>query len=715
MGSRNTENEIYFNFSYFALRLLGKGLYSNVWTALAELVANSFDANAKNIKVYINAINKEKSIVEIFDDGYGMDYDALENKYTLIGKNKRDDNTLDEETKKVLMGRKGIGKLAALYLSNKYYLISKTVNEISAWCLDASNTNDSDIPKLSRKDVTDLSKNIETIREWDSFKTGTLIKLTNVDLTNFGIQSLKGLKARLANFFLLDSLAGKIEIAFRTKQEGNIVFEEVEKNIAFKNMCAFYNNTSYNYRKELGDTIVFNSNLDFVKNKKRSIVFFDESKFPDTNGSQCFIQKNGVKTENGIPFEMKGWIGIHSTIDKDGAYKNDKRYLKNKVYNPNKLRLYVRNKLAVDNFLEYIHNTQAFSNYIEGEISFDVLDDDTLPDIATSNRQGFDEESDRIKLLVDIIKPIVTALIRERVKFGNIINKEEKAYYEEQERLAREKELAAKKAQEEAEFARIQAESERDKANEAREQAEENLGIANEMLGAEKKRSTFLMENLSAEQLDFAKHFHLAKINLNTIKNKISMLVLKNKKNNLSIDDFWECIKSISYCAERISSIFSYILKAKFNIENEKIKENLFEFISDYCQSVLTKNYLLNFKIDNKASCKAVINFSPQDIGVIFDNIASNSKKAHAKEIHIVFDEDENFYIITIMDNGDGIDTKKITDVNALFEFGKGFTETGTGIGLYHIKEVVEKKLNGNVSIDTNYLHGFKLRIEVKK
>ena len=32
------------------------------------------------------------------------------------------------------MGRKGIGKLAALYLSNKYYIISKTKNmNESAW------------------------------------------------------------------------------------------------------------------------------------------------------------------------------------------------------------------------------------------------------------------------------------------------------------------------------------------------------------------------------------------------------------------------------------------------------------------------------------------------------------------------------------------------------------------------------------------------------
>ena len=53
---QNTENTIYFNFSYFALKLLGKGLYSNHWTAISELVANGLDAQANCVKIYINMI-----------------------------------------------------------------------------------------------------------------------------------------------------------------------------------------------------------------------------------------------------------------------------------------------------------------------------------------------------------------------------------------------------------------------------------------------------------------------------------------------------------------------------------------------------------------------------------------------------------------------------------------------------------------------------------
>lgn len=64
--------KIPFNFTYFAMKLLGKNLYSNPWTAISEIVANGVDANADNVYVLVDMRNKEHAIVEIFDDGKGM-------------------------------------------------------------------------------------------------------------------------------------------------------------------------------------------------------------------------------------------------------------------------------------------------------------------------------------------------------------------------------------------------------------------------------------------------------------------------------------------------------------------------------------------------------------------------------------------------------------------------------------------------------------------
>lgn len=712
---QNSENTIYFNFSYFALKLLGKGLYSNAWTAIAELVANGFDARATNVKIYINAINKKHSVIEIFDNGYGMGYEDLSEKYVLIGKDKRDDNTLDEKTKNELMGRKGIGKLAALYLSNRYYLISKTKNEISAWCLDTSISKDSDIPHLDKKKISDI--NIESESEWNKFKTGTMIKLTDVDLSYFGDQTLAGLKARLADYYLLDSLHGEMEIAFITNRFQKCNFEKAEKSIAFKNMYAFYNISKYDYSNYLASSVFLHSNITSIANKKRKVFIIDSKRFPEVQGKKRFKLNDGSLSEE-IPYILTGWIGIHSSINKEEAIINDAEYLKNKAYRPNHLRLYVRNKLAVENFLDYVKNTQAFSNYIEGEISFNILDDNRLPDIATSNRQGFTEDDERIILLIDILKPIINLLIRERVKIGQIIKEEEKEYIEKQRREEETKRKNEEEKRKKEYEARIEAEKERDlaitkkeKAEKEAEQLNEELEFTNKDLNSEKRRTKLLMNSLSINQLDVNKRLHMAKININTINSIVQKMVLKNNRGKLTVAEIWENIKRISFNAERVRANLNYGMKANFDTQEEKITEDLFSFISDYCSSVLSDDDLsIHIKKENIAR----MTFVPQNVAVVLENIISNSKKAHSKNIYIHMYENAFEYFVDLKDDGKDSSWRKVKNTNELFEFGKGFTSTGSGIGLYHVREIV-KSMNGTTAINSNIANGFEINLRLKK
>lgn len=45
--------------------------------------------------------------------------------------------------------------------------------------------------------------------------------------------------------------------------------------------------------------------------------------------------------------------------------------------------------------------------------------------LQTSNRQGFAEDDERVALLIDLVKPIVSTLIVQRVKVGQEIREEE--------------------------------------------------------------------------------------------------------------------------------------------------------------------------------------------------------------------------------------------------------------------------------------------------
>lgn len=418
----NTNDKIFFNFSYFALKLLGKGLYSNPWTAIAELVANGLDAKATCVRIFIDMSDKKNSEIEIFDNGTGMTYSDLAEKYVLIGKNKREDLSLDEVSKNKVMGRKGIGKLAALYLSSKYYLISKSAGQESAWYFDMSNERESEIPSLNRVNLSQVE--VLSAEYWDKLTSGTMIKLKNVDLTNIGIQSIEGLKARLSDYYVLDSISGKIELAVRYQKNTPIGFQEVAKNNAFRNFYALFDNSESNIKSRIAESVYFPSADDTVRRKPRHTVIIDESAY-NTSGTRHFVKEDGSLSEKEIPYSLTGWIGIHASIKKDDAQVNDPLFLKNKAYKSTQLRLYVRKKLAVEDFMPYLKNTQAFSNYIEGEINFDVLDDNSLGDIATSNRQGFAEDDERVALLISLVKPIVSTLIVQRVKVGQEIREEE--------------------------------------------------------------------------------------------------------------------------------------------------------------------------------------------------------------------------------------------------------------------------------------------------
>lgn len=713
---QNTDNSIFFNFSYYALRLLGKGMYSNHWSAISELVANGLDAKASSVKILIDKSEKKESVIEIIDDGTGMNYSDLSEKYALIGRDKREDKDLSLEDKERIMGRKGVGKLAALYLSSKYYVISKTsIEDESAWRLDATEVKDSDIPHLDKCDVASVGMRCPEI--WEACKTGTIIHLEKVDLTNFGVKTLAGLKARLADFYLTDSLGSKIEVCVLEKIGQQIVFEKIEKSIAFKNFYAFFDNSGLNYRNKLADGVRFVTSEPEVNQKKWPIVVAPSTSFV-LSGEKQFTRVDGSLTEP-IRYELTGWIGIHTSIKKEDAQINDEEYLKNKAYRPNQLRLYVRKKLAVENFLEYVRNTQALSNYIEGEICFDILDNNELGDIATSNRQGFVEDDERVVLLIELLKPIINYLIKARVKVGNQVNAEIQAIHEEQQRIEERKRKEAEKKQKEAEERQKKAEEGQKRAEQEKEEAEEETKKQKERadtlhanLVSEKKRNFFLNDVVDEKQEYFAKRLHMVKINAALLQKAITNAVNKLQRGKFSEAETVNWVKKMSYYVSRMLAVLQYSAVANFDTETEYVEGDLFEFIEEYIDELSNQQDDLKIITLIDDGLRWDTRFVPQNIVIIVDNVVSNSIKNKASNLSVHMYQKDKLNYIDFSDDGRGI-SKDIIDMSEIFEFGKGFTDGGTGVGLYHIKDIVEKDFHGSVEAIPSEHKGFTLRIKV--
>ena len=435
-----TERDKQFTFSWRALQLLGKSLYSNAWSAISELVANGFDAGADTVYVYIEYINKKNATIEIIDNGSGMSEEEI-NTYVKVGYDRRQAfyrKTGSYDMSENITGRKGIGKLAALYLSDDYFIQTKTQSEISTWHLlrkeiveDDELDNNPRLLRESNETVKDESK------RWKFIKTGTMLKLHNVDLEGLGAVAFDSLSYRLANHFLTDGTNRSIKLCIvkNIEDKTNPEFKDVEKAVGFKNLILITENFPDAYLEPEEIRAIRNSEskvgISVLNGRhivEKDVVVKQFSEFSDkanpVSGVYEAMSVNGEKVR--IRYELTGWIGLHSTIDSKIAQKNDSSFVKNRYYNPAKLRLYVRGKLADENFLSQLRITQAFINYIEGDISFNLLDDDRLPDIATSNRQGFNELDQRIDLLRNIVTPIVRKLITVRNDISKELREEEK-------------------------------------------------------------------------------------------------------------------------------------------------------------------------------------------------------------------------------------------------------------------------------------------------
>jgi signal transduction histidine kinase len=597
-------------------------------------------------------------------------------------------------------GRKGIGKLAALYLSSTYYLVSRTKTETSSWCLDMSHVTDNDIPSMSRQNNVAIESN----EFWKKHTTGTLIKLINVDLRNIGEKTIEGIKARLADYYSFNDNNVDILVALRQTTNDQIVFGKVEKQIAFKNFYAFFNNTNTDFCKKLAKKIFLRTSIPEKKFKdSKDEVYYKEcpvvllKKDFETKGEKYFLQGNGKESEKSYKYEMCGWIGIHSTIEKEEAKINDDVFLKNKAYQPNRLRVYVRNKLAVENFMEYMQNTQAFGKYIEGEIHFDILDSNELPDIATANRQGYKADTDRIATLIQILKPIIGALIRERSDIGTNLRKSEKEYWQAKEDAERAEKEKAEATARVAEEARAVAERKWQEAEKSRQQAEEDLNV--------RKQQTYFLENaLTNDDRTSLYNTHVIKCNAEDIDGNLKFLLKKHPE--LSND---EEFRAIAFAVNKIImtalnfSIINYDFKR--HIEHDDIGY----FIEQYFKSFSAKDSRITVKVENTS--KSYIGFPYQEVTMMLYNIVSNSKKSEATNLAVkIFNGPANKLVMRFIDNGAGIE--KNIDLETLFDFGVSY-KRGTGVGLAQIKDLVENTLNGTVSMTRNNGKGVTLEVKI--
>ena len=358
------------------LELLGPNLYTNIYYVLAELIANAYDADAHN--VYIIS-NDDKIIVE--DDGKGMSYSKGEiTKYLKVAAISRT-NESDSKTAldRLKMGRKGVGKLAALSVSEEVYVMTVASGEKSGFVLSRHPQSE------NLQSIPDENIHFERITG-----NGTAIVMLNPQYHLH--KTPTAIKRNLLKIFPAISEDFKIHIIMGDKED---VIDSVDKEIG-RELCACI---------LLGD-------------KSSSIQNTYNNEYPDVellvkNPSKEFpiVLKNNDGNEKEYRLIIEGWIG---------AYKSTRgRKLESSDFPDNFISLYANDKMGEFNILPVVGANRLNESYVVGQLYIDLFELSELPDMALSNRQGYKSDDPRYIKVIEYVKDeLLPNIIAKRVAYA---------------------------------------------------------------------------------------------------------------------------------------------------------------------------------------------------------------------------------------------------------------------------------------------------------
>lgn len=175
---------------------LGVKMYATLPPALAELISNSYDADASEVVVEFFEQNGNPKSITVIDNGTGMSSDDIQNKFLVIGRNRRrlEGDKPSPKFKRLPTGKKGLGKLALFGLAKNVSVDTVKGGLLNKLTLDWDSLLDADGVYNPVANLIDK----KTAR-----KTGTTIQLSDLKRkTSFDI---KAIADSLSKIFIVDS------------------------------------------------------------------------------------------------------------------------------------------------------------------------------------------------------------------------------------------------------------------------------------------------------------------------------------------------------------------------------------------------------------------------------------------------------------------------------------------------------------------------------
>lgn len=370
------------------LELLRPNLYTNIYYVLAELIANAYDADAKNVYIISN-----KDDIRVEDDGHGMSYENGEIRKFLnvagVSRTREEDSLTRSGTRRK-MGRKGVGKLAALSVSESVDITTIVNGEKSGFILSRRPLEGN---KLQAIDENNIS--FSYIKEH-----GTSIIMRNPQYRLH--KTLSAVKRNLLKIFPLVDSNFKIHIVRGNEHE---TIDRFDENIMTQLSTLITLGTNYSNLSNLVPNLFSSKRSELVEQRDAYII-------PIT-----MEDNNGIKHE--YPLKIVGWIGTYKTTRGRKVEITD--------FPDNFISLYANKKMGEFNILPIVGQNKLNEVYVVGQLHVDLFELSELPDMALSNRQGYKSDDLRYETVINYVrKTLLPDILRKRELFTDLTKAQKK-------------------------------------------------------------------------------------------------------------------------------------------------------------------------------------------------------------------------------------------------------------------------------------------------
>ena len=741
--------EMEFRISSGLKSIIGKELITDDRIALFELVKNSYDANAKKVEIVFidtKTISEKKARILVVDDGDGMSYDDINQKFLFVGYSEKKEFekqlALEErnfreklQKKRIVAGAKGVGRFSCDRLGEELNLFTKKENEdlihhvhIDWGRFEENQQKEFQKVKVQYNKIEKLDIQNHTVND---FRKGTILEIISLnDRWDWAkLIRLKRYLQRLINpaqidteedftiFLTADEYREKDKKSIDQEKEWNVVNGPI-KNVVFEKLgiktteikCVI-DGDGKSIVMEQSDKGQFvyrikEKNIDYnlLKGIRVKLFFLNteaKSAFSRTMGLQpvkygsVFLYKNGVRIH---PYGDEGddWLGLEKRKGQGYARFLGTRELMGRIeiygYQPGFIEVSSRDGGIIKND-HYLQLTEFFvkkilrrlEKYVVEGIEWEKKDLKKTPQEIKEDSLKIlekmigrvkdpDKEVDFNKNLLEIVEEKEVEKIPEIIKNVDSLKK----YVKKPEvRNYIDKQLKAFRRATEV-------------LREEKKEVEQKKERVEKILEVTKKEALFLSATISEDKEILINLNHSVKVTTFTIENYIREIYELIRLSG-SYRDISHVVEKIDRENQKIRVLSGIVSFATFDTKVETIKKDLVQYIKEYLEGRAAKRIISKrikgINVDFKNShLKFIKRFKPLEVSIIFDNLMDNSQKAGASTISIMFEIIGKELHILFSDNGKGVEKGKEA---ILFSRGSS-TTGGSGIGLFHVKTILE-------------------------